>query len=91
MAEIGNVLTDKQILHRYILKIVKDEVSTKMTEMVPHMEVVVSFYRGQVDPSYQLMMKDMIDGRLFDEFIAATLQGLVHQGKIDLVSNNIFN
>ena len=91
MAGVGNVLTDKQILHRYLLKIVKDEASTEMTEMVPHMEVVVSFYRGQVDPSYRLMMKDMIDGGLFDEFISATLQGLVHQGKIDILIEEILN
>ena len=80
MAVRGQVLMEKQLLHRYILKIVKDDASPEMMDIAPQMEVVVSFYRGQVDPAYQLMMKEMIDGGLFDEFISATLQGLVHQG-----------
>ena len=74
------ILTDKQILHRYILKIANDNATPETMDIAPQMEVIVSFYRGQVDPTYQIMMKDMIDGGLFDEFIAATLQGLVHQG-----------
>ena len=80
MAARGQALMEKQILHRYILKIVKDDASPEMMDIAPQMEVVVSFYRGQIDPAYQLMMKGMIDGGLFDEFISATLQGLVHQG-----------
>ena len=80
MAVRGQALVEKQILHRYILKIVKDDASPEMMDIAPQMEVVVSFYRGQIDPAYQLMMKGMIDGGLFDEFISATLQGLVHQG-----------
>lgn len=86
MATAANGLANKQLLHRYSLKIARDNVSTNMMDEVPQMEVVTSFYRGRVDPSYQLLMKDMIDGGLFDEFIAATLQGLVHQGE-----RNIFH
>lgn len=80
MVPVTNSL-GKQLLHRYIMKIVKEAVTAGMVDQVPQMEVVTSFYRGRVDPAYQLLMKDMIDGGLFDEFISATLQGLVHQGK----------
>ena len=80
-----NELMNKQILHRYILNIKKDDPPSDATENSPQMEVVVSFYRGQVDPAYQVMMKDMIDAGLFDDFIAGTLQGLVHQGESALV------
>lgn len=78
MTETGN----KQLLHRYILKVVKDA-TADMTEEDPNrigLEVVASFYRGSIDPSYKLMVGDMIDAGLFDSFIAAVLQGLVHQG-----------
>lgn len=81
MAAVDQPIVNKQILHRYILKIVKDDASPEMKDVAPQMDVIVSFYRGQVDPTYQLMLKEMIDGGLFDEFISATLQGLVHQGK----------
>ena len=80
-----NVLLDKKLLHRYNLRIVKDfptDTEQAKDEKVREMEVIASFYRGVVDPAYQAMMQDLIDSGLFDDFISAVLQGLVHQGKV---------
>ena len=73
-------ITGKQLLHRYTLKISKSAEGAEQVE-APIMEVVASFYRGAVDAGYREMVKNMIDVGLFDEFLAAVLQGLVHQGK----------
>ena len=71
----------KQLLHRYILSISHDEPAPGAEDSVPQMEVITSFYRGHVDPAYKLLVSNMIDEGLFDEFISGVLQGLVYQGK----------
>jgi len=83
--------TDKQLLHRYILRVVKDANVSLVEEDSEKvgLEVVASFYRGSIDPSYKLMVGDMIDAGLFDAFIAAVLQGLVHQGEFTILENKI--
>ena len=73
-------MANKQLLHRYTVKVVKDEVPDNMTEKVPNLEIIASFYRNHVDPGYQFMMKELFDAGIFDEFVAAVLQGLLHQG-----------
>ena len=71
----------KCLLYRYTLSITKDAPDPGAESAGPQMDIVTSFYRGHVDPAYRLLVSNMIEDGLFDEFISGVLQGLVHQGK----------
>ena len=71
---------EHKLLHRYSLHVTKDRSATN-ANADRKMEVLASFYRRSLDPAYQLMVADLIEAGCFDPFIAAVLQGLVHQGE----------
>ena len=48
----------KQLLHRYVLQVVKDATANLENESsnTAGLEVIASFYRGSIDPSYKLAL-----------------------------------
>ena len=67
-----------KLIYRYRLEI------EKQARSGGKLEVVVSFYRRQLDAAYRNMLVAMFDAGDFDNFICSLLQGLLIRGKIAL-------
>ena len=65
-----------KLIHRYSLKIEKDYADGKQ------LEILVSFYRPNLDSGYKALLISMFEAGDFDNFICALLQSLIIQGNL---------